>query len=64
MVGDALSSVRLFQLSVALAREYRAVGRHPAQRMDSGLSEADADTVVTALCAVAEPAATGSLWRP
>ncbi len=32
--------------------------------MVSGLSEAEVGTVVSALCAVAEPVATRFLWRP
>ena len=51
-------------LSVALALEYEAVCRDPAQRIVSGLSETGVETIVTALCAVAEPVTTRFLWRP
>ena len=51
-------------LSVALALEYEAVCREPEQRIASGLSEPEVETVVTALCAVAEPVETRFLWRP
>ena len=42
----------------ALALEYEAVCRDPGQRIASGLSEAEVETIVTALCAVAEPVVT------
>jgi predicted nucleic acid-binding protein len=51
-------------LSVALALEYEAVCRDPAQRIVSGLSEAEVEILVTALCAVAESVETRFLWRP
>ena len=51
-------------LSVPLALEYEAVCQDPAQRVVSGLSEAEVEAIVTALCAVAEPVATRFLWRP
>lgn len=51
-------------LSVALTLEYEAVCCDPAQRIVSGLSEADVRTVISALCRVAEPIVTRFLWRP
>ena len=51
-------------LSVALALEYEAVCREPAQRIVSGLSEAEIETVISALCSVAEPVEARFLWRP
>ena len=51
-------------LSVALALEYEAVCREPEQRVASGLSETEVETIVTALCAVAAPVETRFLWRP
>ena len=47
-----------------LALEYEAVCREPEQRIASGLSEPEVETVVTALCAVAQPVETRFLWRP
>lgn len=64
LLDHALGRSFTLVLSVALALEYEAVCRDPAQRIASGLSEADVETVVTALCAVAEPVATRFLWRP
>ena len=49
---------------MALALEYEAVCRNPAQRIASGLTGTEVETIVTALCAVAEPVATRFLWRP
>lgn len=51
-------------LSVALALEYEAVCNAPAQRIESGLSEAEVNVIVTALCGVSEPVAIHYLWRP
>ena len=51
-------------MSVALALEYEAVCRDPAQRIVSGLSGTEVGTIITALSAVAEPVATRFLWRP
>lgn len=51
-------------LSVPLALEYEAVCSDPAQRIVSGLSEAEAGTIISALCAVAEPVEGWFLWRP
>ena len=51
-------------LSVALALEYESVCREPAQRIVSGLSEAEIETVISALCSVAEPVEARFLWRP
>ena len=44
--------------------EYKAACRDPAQRIVSGLSEPEVETIVTALCAVAVPVATRFPWRP
>ena len=64
LLGHALNGAFTLLLSVALALEYEAVCRDPDQRIVSGLSEAEAVTIVTALSAVAEPVATRFLWRP
>ena len=64
LLGQALSGAFTLLLSVALTLEYEAVCRDPDQRMVSGLSEAEVVTIITALCAVAEPVATRFLWRP
>ena len=62
--GICLQQSGYLVLSVALALEYEAVCRDPEQRIASGLSEAEVETIVTALCAVAEPVETRFLWRP
>lgn len=64
LLDRALGGAFTLVLSVALALEYEAVCRDPAQRIASGLSESEVETIVTALCAVAEPVTTRFLWRP
>ena len=66
MIDRALSGSFVLVLSVALALEYEAVCRDPEQRIASGLSETETEeeTIVTALCAGAEPVETRFLWRP
>ena len=51
-------------LTVPLALEYEAVCMEPEQRLVSGLSSAEVRTIITAICAVAEPVETHFLWRP
>ena len=64
LLDHALSERFTLLLSVALALEYEAVCRDPAQRIASGLSEEEVSTVVSALCAVCEPVEARYLWRP
>ena len=64
LLDRALSGAFTLLVSVALALEYEAVCGDADQRIVSGLSETDVETIVTALCAVAEPVATRFLWRP
>ena len=64
LLGHALSEKFTLLLSVALALEYEAVCRDPAQRITSGLSDEEVSTVVSALCAVCEPVHARYLWRP
>jgi putative PIN family toxin of toxin-antitoxin system len=64
LLDYALNGAFTLLLSVALALEYEAVCRDPNQRISSGLSETEVATIVTALCAVAQPVATRFLWRP
>ena len=64
LLGRALDRAFTLLLSVALALEYEAVCRDPAQRIISGLSETEAGTIISALCAVAEPVKTRFHWRP
>ena len=59
----ALSRSFVLVLSGALAPECEAACPDPAQRIASGLSEVEVETLVTALCAVAEPVETLFLWR-
>ena len=58
LIDRALSGSFALALSVPLALEYEAVCQDPAQRVVSGLSEAEVEAIVTALCAVAEPVPT------
>ena len=64
LIDRALSGAFTLLLSVALALEYEAVCRDPAQRIVSGLSEEEVSTIVSALCAVSEPVHARYLWRP
>ena len=51
-------------LSVALVCEYQAVCRSPEQRIASGLSVAEIDTVIDTLCLVGDEVVTRYQWRP
>lgn len=64
LIDRAFNKEFTLLLSVALALEYEAVCRDPAQRIVSGLSESEVETIITALSAVAEPVAPWFLWRP
>ena len=64
LLDRALSRSFVLVPSGALAPECEAACRDPAQRIASGLSEVEVETLVTALCAVAEPVETLLLWRP
>ena len=64
LIGQALDRRFTLLLSVALALEYEAVCCYPAQRIASGLDEAEVGSIVSALCAVAEPVVARFLWRP
>ncbi len=64
LVRCALQRRFTLLLSVPLALEYEAVCVDPAQRIVSGLDEAGVDTIISALCAVAEPVRGSFLWRP
>ena len=50
--------------STPLVFEYEASCKYPEQRLASGLSEDDVDTVIDAICAVAIPVEIDFLWRP
>ncbi len=64
LLDRALSRAFTLVLTVALALEYEAVCRDPAQRAVAGLSAAEVDAIISALCAVAEPVSPWFLWRP
>ncbi len=64
LLDRALDRAFELLLSVALALEYESVCQDPGQRIVSGLSNADVETIIFALCAVAEPVRTRFLWRP
>lgn len=64
LIEQALRGAFTPLLSVALALEYEAVCNAPAQRIVSGLNEAEVNTIITALCSVSEPVALQFLWRP
>ena len=64
LIDLALRGAFTLLLSVPLVLEYEAVCRDPGQRIVSGLNDIEVETIVTALCAVAEPVAARFLWRP
>ena len=64
LVDRALRRRLTLLLSVALVLEYESVCVDPAQRIASGLSVSEVGTVISALCAVAEPVRSRFLWRP
>lgn len=64
LIDQALDRAFTLLLSVSLALEYEAICRNPAQRMISGLSEAEISTIISAFCAVSEPVSPRFLWRP
>ena len=64
LLGQALGRTFTLLLSVALALEYEAICCNPAQRIISGLSEAEISNIISALCAVSEPVSARFLWRP
>ena len=64
LLDRALQGAFTLLLSVALALEYEAACNAPVQRMASGLEESEVATIISALCAVAEPVGTRFLWRP
>ncbi len=64
LVEQALNRRFTLLLSVPLVLEYEGTCRDPAQRIASGLSESEVETVVSALCAVSEPVQVWFLWRP
>ncbi|MXY06063.1 MAG: putative toxin-antitoxin system toxin component, PIN family [Gammaproteobacteria bacterium] len=64
LLDGALRGEFAILLSVALTLEYEAVCCDPAHRIISGLSEEDVRTVISAICAVAEPVIARFLWRP
>ena len=64
LLDRALSRTFTLMLTVTLALEYEAVCSDPAQRAISGLSEVEVGTIISALCAVAEPVSPWFLWRP
>ena len=64
LVEQALDRQFTLLLSVPLVLEYEATCSDPSQRIASGLSESEVETVISALCAVAEPVEGWFLWRP
>ncbi len=64
LIEQALDRRFTLLLSVALVLEYEATCSDPAQRIASGLSVSEIGTIVSALCAVAEPVRSWFLWRP
>ena len=51
-------------LSVALALEYETVCQNTEQRIASGLSESEVDSVIDVLCSVCHSTAPRCQWRP
>ena len=64
LVEQALNRRFKLLLSVPLVLEYEAICGDPAQRIVSGLSESEVETVVSALCTVGAPVRSRFLWRP
>ena len=64
LLEQALDRRFTLLLSVPLVLEYEGACSDPAQRIASGLSEPEVGTIVSALCAVAEPVYAWFLWRP
>jgi len=64
LLEQALDRQFTLLLSVPLVLEYEGACSDPAQRIASGLSESEVGTIVSALCAVAEPVYAWFLWRP
>ena len=64
LLEQALDRRFTLLLSVPLALEYEGTCSDPAHRIASGLSEPEVGTIVSALCAVAEPVHGWFLWRP
>ena len=64
LLEQALDGRLTLLLSVPLVLEYEGASSDPAQRIASGLSESEVGTVLSALCAVAEPVQAWFLWRP
>ncbi len=64
LIEQALDRRFTLLLSVALVLEYEGTCSDPAQRIVSGLSVSEIGTIVSALCAVAEPVRSWFLWRP
>ena len=64
LIERALDRRFTLLLSVALVLEYEATCNDPAQRIASGLNVSEIGTIVSALCAVAEPVRSWFLWRP
>lgn len=64
LIIQALDRAFTLLLSVSLVLEYEAICRNPAQRIMSGLTEAEISSIISALCAVSEPVSPRFLWRP
>ena len=64
LIDRAFGRAFTLLLSVPLALEYEAICRDPAQRIVSGLSEAEVSHIISALCAISEPVDPWFLWRP
>ena len=64
LVEQALNRRFTLLLSVPLVLEYEGTCSDPAQRIASGLSQSEVETVISALCAVGEPVQAWFLWRP
>lgn len=64
LLEQALDRRFTLLLSVPLVLEYEGTCSDPAQRIASGLSEPEVGTIMSALCAAAEPVQAWFLWRP
>jgi len=64
LIDQALDRAFTLLLSVSLVLEYEAICCDSAQRIMSGLTEAEISSIISALCAVSEPVSPRFLWRP
>lgn len=63
LLDHALNRMFTTLISVPLALEYEAACADPRQQNAMGLDQSEVRTLISTLCAVAEPVEIGFLWR-